>query len=300
MNTVHQQPPLMGFHWNQAEADDLFNRGLLTIVAHDLLGIPSVIGTGFVMSSDDTTAVCITAAHVFEEVRRLQSPPPRHSPSTLAEFLPPKKSITVDWNSIQVVFSEGGEMCVAAIEGLVFDETTDFAVFSVAIRFSDSDTFFRHEFLLDDRVPEIGGLVSIFSYGEQGIVEYDRPDDQRFSVKFQRRPIVRVGRVLAYHPNGHRLCRGPCIETSIPVYSGMSGGPVAHYDSQGPIRVFGLVCSDPDLDSDDKQNRSIEGRSIIALLPCKVTVKEDGKQMASLSIQSADVAGNFASSRSKS
>lgn len=287
----------MGFHWNEAEADDLFNRGLMTVIAHDLQGRPHVIGTGFVISSSDETAVCVTAAHVFEEVRRLQSRPPRFNPTALAEFLPPKKPVDIDWKTLQVVFSDGHRMCLAAIEGLVFDEATDFAVFSVVRRFSDGGMSLCHEFLIDDRVPEVGGIVAIFSYGEQGIVEYDRVDDQRFSVKFQRRPVVRVGRVLAYHPNGHRLCRGPCIETSVPVYSGMSGGPVMHYDTQGPMRVFGLVCSDPDLDSEDKQNRSIEGRSIIALLPCKVTRESDGKQLVSLAIRSADVAGHFYSQK---
>lgn len=289
--TEPQQPPLMGFHWNEAEGDDLLNRGLLTIIAHDLSGHPHVIGTGFVISRDDLKAVCVTAAHVFSEVRRLQSPPQRHSPSALPEFLPLPKAVDLDRKSLRAISIEGERVESTVIEGLVFDEATDIAIFSIALQDPARKPFFSHEFFLDSTPPAVGDLVSVLSYGDQGIFDYEHDGDQAFSFKFKRRPVLRVGRVLAHYPDGHRLCRGPCIETSIPVYSGMSGGPVIHYGTEGAIKPFGLVCSDPDMDSEDKQNRSIEGHSIFALLPCQVSIGEDGKQIVRITLQATGVAG---------
>lgn len=74
------ESPLMGLYWNEAEADNNnFRKGLLTIIAHDLENSPHAIGTGFVISVNGTQAIAVTTAHVFNEVRRLQSPPSRHS-----------------------------------------------------------------------------------------------------------------------------------------------------------------------------------------------------------------------------
>lgn len=293
MNIDAQQPPLMGFHWNEAEADSLLNRGLLTIIANDLNDKPQVIGTAFVISRDDRKAVCISAAHVFSEVQRIQSPPPRHSQSALAEFLPPRKPIDLDGRKVRAISVEGNRIEAAIIEGLGFNEATDIAIFSISLQDHTSETFFSHEFLLDDKYTSVGGLVCILSYGDQGITDHQHNGEQSYSFKLKRRPVLRVGRVLAYYPEGHRLCRGPCIETSIPVYSGMSGGPVIHYAENGPMKPFGLVCSDPDLDCEIKQDRSVEGRSIIALLPCEVTLGDCGKQIAKLALSFNEVAGIF-------
>lgn len=288
------QAPLFGFHWNEHGPDVLLNRGLVTIVAKDYAGTSKVVGTGFVVSSNDATAICITAAHVFDGIRQLQIPPARHS-TALAEFLPPKKAVSLDFNSLQVVSSVGGQMAISIVEGLVFDENSDFALIAVATPFFGGDLLFQHEFLADDRIPEIGGLVIVLSFRYWESDQSDDSETNQSGVRFERRVVARIGRVLAYHPDGNRLCRGPCIETSIPVYSGMSGGPVLHYSQEGPLKVFGLVCSDPDLDGEDKENRAIEGRSTIALLPCRVTVEKDGKNLVSFAINTADVAGHFQS-----
>lgn len=291
--STEQQPPLMGFYWNEAEGDDILNRGLLSIFAHDLSGHPHAIGTGFVVRRADSNAVCITAAHVFSEVRRLQSPPPRHSLSTLPEFLPPPKELDLDRELLRAVFKEGGRIEVAIVEGVIFDTTTDIALFSVSLQTPDTEPFFSGEFFPDSSPPAVGELVCVLSYGDQGILDYEHHGGETYSFKMERRPILRVGRVLAHYPDGHRLCRGPCIETSIPVYSGMSGGPAFRFGTDGPMRPFGLVCSDPDLDGEKKQNRSIEGRSIFAVLPCRASIGDDGKENIVLALQSNDAAGQF-------
>ncbi len=285
------QPPLMGFAWNEASHNAILDRGLLTIIESDLSGQPHVIGTGFVVSRQDTKAVCMSAAHVFSEVRNLQSGPPKHCPSALQEFLPEKKSVNLAANSLVAVLIEGTRVEAVAIEGLVFDEGLDIALFSVALQHRQDEPFFSHEYPLDDVIPEVGALVCVLSYGQQGIEDYTSDGRQVLSFTTKRSPVLRVGRVLTHYPHGHRLCRGPCVETSIPVYSGMSGGPAIHYVENGPMRVFGLVCSDPDLDDERKQDRSIEGRSIIALLPCEVTRDDAGRRIVSVELKRGHLAG---------
>lgn len=58
-----------------------------------------------------------------------------------------------------------------------------------------------------------------------------------------------------------------------------------------PMRAFGLVCSDPDLDGPGKMDRSIAGRSIIALLP--VLEISDVSTTLGLDISRGNSAGEF-------
>jgi len=285
----------MGFCWNEAEGIESFNKGLLSVVAHDLHGHPHVIGTGFVVKRSDSRAICVTAAHVFSEVRRLQSAPQRHSSSALPEFLPPPQKLDLDRASLRAVFMEYERVEAAIMEGVIFDEAADIALFSVTLQNPDDQPYFSGEFFPDGHPPAVGDLVCVLSYANHGIVEYKDHGGQTSSFKLTRRLVLRVGRVLAHYLDGHRLCRGPCIETSIPVYSGMSGGPAFRYGTEGAMRPFGLVCSDPDLDSEAKQNRSIEGRSIFALLSCQPSGNDAGTQSVALGLQISDGAGHFKS-----
>ena len=63
--------------------------------------------------------------------------------------------------------------------------------------------------------------------------ETGNPDS--FVMTLQQRPVLRIGRVTALHAT-HLWCRGPCVETSIPIFSGMSGGLVAAFEEGHPIK----------------------------------------------------------------
>lgn len=171
MNVESDQSPFMGFSWNEAEGADFVNGGLLTIIALDLNGKPHVIGTGFVIKAGGGRALAITAAHVFSEVRRLQCRPSRHSPSALAEFLPPLKPIDIDRKALRVISVSGGTVEPAIIDWLAFDEASDIAYFSIALQDGSARPFFSLEFALDASIPAIGDLVGVISYGDQGVLE---------------------------------------------------------------------------------------------------------------------------------
>jgi len=68
----------------------------------------------------------------------------------------------------------------------------------------------------------------------------------------------------------------------------MSGGPVMVLGKAGdPIKPFGLVSTDPDDDDSRKNDRSVSGSSIVALLQPKVTFDAVGQREAMLQLNTA-------------
>ena len=280
--SVFEDSPLQGFEWNQMILDGSDWDGqntLLTIMAVNQTGGMNVIGTAFPLTVSGGVMVCASAAHVFEEIRRLQTPHRRHAPSTLSEFLPEPSEVNVDSRSVLVFCVQDGHPTLAAISNLLFDDQVDVAFFTIESQNSSNRLVDSLGFLVDGVAPEIGSLACVFSRKYEDInSEISKNGDSAFRVAYS--DSLRIGRVLAYHPDGHRLCKGPCVETSIPVFSGMSGGPAIHYDynAGGAMRVFGVVCSDPDPDTSQKMDRRFAGRSIIALIPAQL----DGKKLTVL------------------
>lgn len=275
--------------------DPSLQRGMLTLIAFNDEGVPFGLGTAFIVSRNDRVAVCVTAAHVFTEVRRIQSPPQRYVPSALPEFLPPPRAIDLSQQKIRAIAIEGDRVEALIVDGAIIDEVRDIAVFRVALQNEDMPAFFSAEFEADDKVPAAGDMVCVLSYGELSTFDFETDGAMKRQFKMGRRLVLRVGRVIASYPNGHRLCRGPCIETTVPVYSGMSGGPVFSFGNPGdPIRPFGLVCSDPDQDGPVKRDRSQAGSSIISLLPCQVAMNEYGQRTVRFEFPQVEVAGLFA------
>jgi len=288
------EEPLFGFPWNQANLDPLFNRGLLTVIAFDEDGRPHPLGTGFVISRDDRKAVCMTAAHVITGLRNLQAPPPRHAMSALPEFLPPPRNIDLSRQLLRAIALEGDRVEVLVVEGAIVDESRDIAVITVALQDEQSGPFFSHEFEVDDVDPSNGDLVCILSYGGLNSGTFVTDGDHYREFQISRSPILRVGTVIERHPSGYGLCRGPCIETTIPVYSGMSGGPVFAFGQPGqPMRPIGLVCSDPDIDGPDKEDRTKAGSSIVAMLPCRVEVNSSGARLVKLVFSNGEAVGEI-------
>jgi Trypsin-like peptidase domain len=288
--------PLRGLAWNEAAPPIELEAALFSIIARDFSGELHVLGTGFIFKSFGDHALACSAAHVFSEVRRLQSGGRLHGhPSALPEFLPPPRPIDLKLKELLAITTVGERLVVSAINGLVFDEATDVAVLQLRPQPGSPTDALPKEFLLDERLPTVGTKVCVLSYADQRCV-----DQEGLSFLMKRRATMRIGKVLGVFPDGERLCRGPCIETSIPVFHGMSGGPVLYFDSLGAMRVFGFVCADPDEDGPSKQDRSVAGRSLVAKVPCKsVTHTEDGKREIELELHNRAGAGEFRFPRSE-
>lgn len=283
--------PLFGFEWNEAEADADFNKGLLTIVAFDG-DQPHAVGVGFVIWSDGKRAIAISAAHVFTEVRRLQSSEPRHSRTALLEFLALPDPVNIDRTKVRAISVADGKPDAFVIQGLVFDERRDLAIFEIVEQ--DNGAVPLHKFEVTHEVPGVGDIVAVLSYGDLGIDCAER-NGAVHAFRLRQRPVLRTGRISAVYPQGQRLCRSFCIETTIPVFSGMSGGPVFAFASVGSMRPFSLVCSDPDPDGDIKRDRHHRGASIMAVLPLYVDAMDAGASKLSLDVPDDSVVGFFSS-----
>lgn len=274
-----------GFEWDQAIEDRRHGHGLVTVVSFTSEHGPQAMGTGFIISVTDEHAFAITAAHVLKGVLELQTGAPRHNPTALHMFLPSPPPMKLDTRSIGVACTIGDSFDILVVEDVMFDEATDLGILRLGR--GDSEQLPDKRFGLDESLPPIGSMVSVLSYAHLS-TDSNGPDS--FSLSYA--PVIRVGRVLEHHHTGTRLCKGPCITTSIPVYSGMSGGPVFRHDKDGmPMKAFGLVCSDPDEDGPGKQDRSVRGYSLVALLAPQIEVLDtDGKHIR-ISMKATHVAG---------
>src|SRR5689334_21814505 len=72
-----------------ADADDIrqLNNVVVTIAALNEDNCPVAIGNAFVIHSQDNSALCLTAAHVFEEIKRMRSSrSPQSHPTMPSDF----------------------------------------------------------------------------------------------------------------------------------------------------------------------------------------------------------------------
>lgn len=91
---------------------------------------------------------------------------------------------------------------------------------------------------------------------------------------------------------GYLLCRGPCVETTIPVFGGMSGGSACLYPKPGgKLLSFGVVSSDSDDYTDKKNDRTQTGSSIISLISPESVEAGDGSQLLKLSLTGESATG---------
>ncbi|MFZ5538845.1 MAG: S1 family peptidase [Pseudomonadota bacterium] len=276
--------------WNEMSAPPELEEALLTVIARNRSGALRAVGTAFVVRALPDRALAITAAHVLREVHRLQlGQGIRTHPTIPSEFAPRLPPIDLSAGNLVLATVNRSQLVFAVAVGLAFDEDGDFAVLDLRPQEAREGDFPLREFILDDRMPDRGQLIGIASY-RYPEVHFQEPQTLRVA----RQPALRVGKVTAVFPSGQRLCRGPCFETSIPVYSGMSGGPVLSLQADGRLLAIGLVCSDPDLDGPSKDDRSTAGRSLVAKLPVRrVAGNAKARQEVELTFKLTVGAGSF-------
>lgn len=260
------------FHWNEAELghNDPLNRGLVSLVAFDRDHSPYPIGTGFIIAAFGAEAVACTAAHNLRTIQRIQDPYPRHHPTALREFLPAGKPLNVDRDAVRALHFDG-QPEMAVLGWAVSDETSDLAFFSLRAQDTSNTKVFQWELQLTSTIPAVREEIAILGYRHMAASEAPDAESTLRRLNMQRELVLRRGRVAEYHADGHRLCHGPCIETTVPVFPGMSGAPVMPLGSAGAAMTpFGLVCSDPDHENTDKWDRSKPGSSIVSLIMPRV------------------------------
>lgn len=281
---------LNGFPWNQATLGgcDQLNTSLVTLLAFSPNRSAKPIGTAFIIGAYGHCAVAMTAAHNFKGIHDAQVPVKRHHPSALPEFLPNSRPLDLDPRMVRAICFERGEIDVSTIGWAVYDPSTDIAVFSIHQQDVSAKPFFSGAYLLDDHIPEIGQEVAVLGYARLAVPHEDGDSAGNQEFALQRQLILRCGTVTAIHPEGHLLCRGPCIETSIPVFPGMSGGPVMKFGAAGhQMMPFALVSSDPQADDLTRNDRSVPGSSIMALIKPTLRFDAEGLRRVALELSAA-------------
>ncbi|MGD9541570.1 hypothetical protein, partial [Methylocystis sp.] len=224
---------------------------------------PRLVGTAFIVTANGNHATAISAAHCFEEVRKILHPNPLHHASTPPEFLPPPKEI--DLKLVKALYLKGENVYLCPIEIGIWDNATDLATFTVCAPANETELF-RDFFWIDDQVPEVGGEVVMIGFGEMK-VGIDSSDSRKSTI--HRQLLVRLGRVEEVFPESCYMLKGPCIQTTIAIFGGMSGGLLAKWTGASTkIKPFGLIGHAPD--PQPTHDRSQSGHSIGSILNARI------------------------------
>lgn len=282
--------------WNQAEIElaHPLNEGLLSLLAFDGNRRPRLIGTAFIVSAQGDFAIAVTAAHNFDGIAQIQQEvKPKRHPSALQEFLPTGEEISLDRQKVRATYMAGDHVEMCILGWATWDRRTDICFFSVAPQDkSEVPKLFQAEMQVDGNLPSIGDEVAVLGFADMEVMHHQR-DGLREEFSISRRLVLRKGFVTQAFPEGHILCRGPCIETTIPVFPGMSGGPVMRLGNAGePMMPFGVISSDPEVPLEQKNNRLVAGNSIVAVLNATVNLQESGVRKTQFSLAQAEVATN--------
>ena len=204
--------------WREYKFDDIARVGSgLALISIFYKGKLVPIGSGFVVSASGESATILTAAHNLTYIRSRQNPDPSSHRSALPEFLPPKPDL--DLSQIMIACYEGNDIERAVITEVLYEENSDFAWIQVITQ-TKGLNFFKTEYPLNESEISIGDEV--FALGRAHISMHGETwDGTRGTARMIFHIIARSGYVTAIHPEGHLLCRGPCVETSIPVFGGM-------------------------------------------------------------------------------
>ena len=140
---------------------------------------------------------------------------------------------------------------------------------------------FKNQLAITDQVPSVGDPVVLVGYGEMKITNETemapvegRGNRGRRTFTLNRRLITRVGTVTEVFPDGQILLRSRCLQTTVPVFFGMSGGLAARWTGEDTqIEPFGFISHAPE--PQPLEDRSESGDSVISIFDVKVSHEDE-------------------------
>lgn len=218
------------------------------------------MGTGFIVGtfnhSVQNQAVIATAAHVIEWAMKEDSPPPRHHPSALDEFLP-KGDGEYIWRDIELfaLITDGtGLIVTAKIERCWYDRNRDIAFCGISVPPSpelQSLLPFNRKIRLRTFGPKEGEKVLTVGFpnlSDRSEV-FDLPDLPHRLFALEGPVQLNEGSVIRrFEDSGPGNLKWPCFQVDCPLLSGMSGGPVLVREGDELV-ACGVISSD--LQGDD-------------------------------------------------
>lgn len=276
-------------HWQQADLSNTshpFDNVLGSIIAWDEKRNATLIGTAFLVDIHEGKAIAITAAHNFSGIRQAQRPHRTYHTTALPEFLGNMERVDLDEKRVRVICSQSGNIDVAMVTLAGWDKSQDIGF--MLLEPQRNKDFFASTISLRATPPRVGEEVALLGYSNMSIEVQSMQEGGEFeSLRMKRRLLLRKGIVTKEYPSGHLLCRGPCVETSIPVFPGMSGGPALLLGDPGKaVCAFGLISSDSNGSDEEKSNSSQPGNAIVALLNAETKQIHGGKEVVSVRLNS--------------
>ncbi|KTB77033.1 hypothetical protein AO070_19650 [Pseudomonas syringae pv. syringae PD2766] len=249
--------------WTEHNLGDTRFPALFPLAALSGPNGPKLVGTAFVISAHESYAIALSVAHNFDGLKKAQQPARSRHPSALLDLFGDAEEISLEPGQVSAIYIDGPDVSVANVDWVFVDKKRDLAVFKISTHNGSSP--FRSAFSLREFTPMTGDEIMVMGY-DMTLEEVDT-EGQNLSLSVGLRIVCRTGKVSAYHPDGHIFVRGPCIETTVPVFGGMSGGPVFIKDEEGrPMCAIGAISSDPDEALEQKQSPTYNGQSAVTLL----------------------------------
>jgi hypothetical protein len=216
---------------------------ILPIVATQLDGTVSCVGTGFLIVANGRHAHMVTAAHVVDHLRKIENPYSRHHPSTPEFFRPQVFRFELRRTIPRAMYYDGETGRKAVIEACLDMPKTDLAL--CRIRFEDDvpeDIQFQTRFGIDTSPVKVGDRIIAIGYSEMNTSAIRQGDNSEliFGANWE----CPIGKVTAVCPGRGRTDNEyHTFFLDIPLKPGMSGGPVMTEGEDGP-HVRGVVRSD--------------------------------------------------------
>jgi hypothetical protein len=272
------------FEWDEMVLDDPspYSNILLSIAVVRESQV-HLIGTAYIFQCNGDHSFAISAAHNFDEVRKILHPNQRHHPSTPPDFLPPPSDL--DSHSIKALYIKDKRPYFCSIDFAVWDSEKDLAVLRVNAP-SGAGGLFRDMIWIVPRTPNIGDAIALIGVGEMN----SEPDPtEPGKGRLQRRVVVRGGKVIGVFPERSPLVKGPSVETSIAVFGGMSGGIACSFpEPNARLEAFGLISYSPG--SEHLNDRSVCGYTYVSLLQPTITSLGENRQKLEFAVNFSGVA----------
>jgi len=183
-------------------------------------------GTGFVILAYGRHAYMVTAAHVIEAIRRIESPHLVHHPTT-PEFFIPVRYLLQMRRVIPFVFfqDENVNGYPAIIQQCVEMKKADIALCSIEFpEYVPPNVQITTRLWLDTAPVKVGDSVRAFGYSNMTVSPVEPGENIE---GFKANWLVETGIVKEVYPTtGPTGQEHPCFQISSTLVGGMSGGPV--------------------------------------------------------------------------
>ena len=220
-------------------------------------GCIECIGTGFISFANGRQAHLVTAAHIIDQIRRIDRPRSRHDPSTPDVFRTIVYRFELKQANPKAIFFDGSTAHAATIEAAVEMSKTDIALCSIRLDESVPPNVCFTSRLVFDTTPIVKG-ESIIPIGYAPMKARCLSSTE---FAFDANWNSNKGNVVEVYANGGPTGqKGPCFAVDVPFKAGMSGGPVFTWDDRVPyVRGFVMKGEERIVDNADVTPFSLAG-----------------------------------------